>query len=64
MSTDDARPASNEGDTPTCKKCQSSEQVSDVAMYGVDPDVRYWKCDRCGYVWGTRDSDGLSTKHA
>ena len=33
MSTDDAPPASNERDTPTCKKCQSSEQVRDVAMY-------------------------------
>jgi hypothetical protein len=32
-------------------------------MYGVDPDVRYWKCDRCGYVWGTRDSEGLPTEH-
>ena len=40
MSTDDAPPASNERDTPTCKKCHSSEQVRDVAMYGVDPGVR------------------------
>ena len=64
MSTDDAPPASNERDTPTCKKCQSSEQVRDVAMYGVDPGVRYWTCDHCGYVWGTRDSDGLPTERA
>ena len=40
MSTDDAPPASNERDTPTCKKCHSSEQVRDVAMYGVDPGVQ------------------------
>jgi hypothetical protein len=64
MPTDDAHRASNERDIPTCKKCQSAEQVREVAMYGVDPGVQYWKCVRCGYLWGTRDSDGLTTKHA
>ena len=60
MSTDDTRPAR---DTPACKKCHSCERVRGVAVYGVDPGVRYWTCDRCGYVWGTRDSDGVPTEH-
>jgi hypothetical protein len=64
MSTDDTCPAPDLRDIPTCKKCQSSERVRDVAVYGVDPGVQYWTCDRCGYVWGTRDSNGLPTEPA
>ena len=64
MSTDETYPAPDDPDTPTCKKCQTSERVRDVAVYGVDPGVRYWTCDRCGYVWGTRNSNGLPTEPA
>ncbi len=61
---DDAGRAPGERDTPTCRRCHRSERVRDVAVYSIDPGVQYWMCDRCGYVWGTRDDQDVAATAA
>jgi hypothetical protein len=43
---------------PVCQCCQQNDRVSPVPLVRLDPDVEFWRCDRCGYVWETRDDDG------
>ena len=64
MSTDDAPPASNERDTPTCKSAIAPSRCATWRCTASIQACRYRTCDHCGYVWGTRDSDGLPTERA
>ncbi len=42
---------------PPCRNCHQSDHVKLVALEGLSPGVQYWRCDGCGFVWGTRDDD-------
>jgi len=45
---------------PPCKCCQEDDRVIPVRLAGVEPDVEFWRCERCGYVWGTRNQEPFS----
>jgi hypothetical protein len=42
---------------PTCSQCAEADRVRALLIRGVDPEVHYWQCDRCGLVWATRDGE-------
>jgi hypothetical protein len=46
---------------PSCRNCHESSQVRPVPLSEKFPDVQYWRCDRCGFVWATRDGEDLRT---
>jgi hypothetical protein len=45
---------------PACQCCKKTDRVSPVPLVSLEPDLEYWRCDRCGYVWGTRDGEPTS----
>jgi transposase-like protein len=45
---------------PRCKKCGNLSTVRPVHLIGIDPNVQYWRCQGCGFVWATRDDEHLS----
>jgi len=45
---------------PVCRCCQKADRVSPVPLVTLEPHLEYWRCDRCGYVWGTRDGEPTS----
>jgi hypothetical protein len=49
---------------PDCANCHRPDRVREVKLDGVSPGVQYWRCDGCGFVWGTRDGDDLSVERA
>jgi hypothetical protein len=49
---------------PACANCQQPNHVREVKLEGVSPGVHYWRCEGCGFVWGTRDDDDLSVARA
>jgi hypothetical protein len=42
---------------PVCQCCRRNDQVSPVPLVRLDPDVEFWRCDRCGYVWELREGE-------
>jgi hypothetical protein len=40
-----------------CQCCRRNDQVSPVPLVRLDPDVEFWRCDRCGYVWELREGE-------
>jgi transposase-like protein len=41
-------------------KCNRSDAVHPVHVTEVDPEVQYWSCKTCGFVWATRGGKHLS----
>jgi hypothetical protein len=44
---------------PFCKNCHQPDEVRPVHVSEVDPEVQYWSCNACGFVWATRDGIDL-----
>jgi ribosomal protein L37AE/L43A len=40
---------------PICPRCNTSDRVRPLTMSDMIGGVRYWWCDSCGNVWGTRE---------
>jgi hypothetical protein len=40
---------------PICPRCNTSDRVKPLTMSDMIGGVRYWWCDSCGNVWGTRE---------
>jgi hypothetical protein len=38
---------------PRCECCRDVDGVHWLPLVAVERDVKFWRCDRCGYVWGT-----------
>jgi hypothetical protein len=49
---------------PDCPNCHPLDRVREVKLDGVSPGVQYWRCERCGFVWGTRDDEDLRAARA
>jgi transposase-like protein len=49
---------------PECANCHRPDRVRMVKLDGVSPGVQYWRCQGCGFVWGTRDGEDLSAARA
>jgi hypothetical protein len=45
---------------PPCECCQEDDRVLPVRLVGIEPDVQFWRCERCGYAWGTRNGEPFS----
>jgi hypothetical protein len=45
---------------PQCPACDCEGQVQPLALADLSPGVQYFRCARCGFVWGTRDYDIVS----
>jgi hypothetical protein len=43
-----------EHDPPICPRCNAAERIKPLSMSDMVDGVRYWWCDSCGHVWGTR----------
>jgi hypothetical protein len=44
---------------PTCESCHQPDGVRPLHVSEVDPQVQYWVCRACGFVWATRDGRDL-----
>jgi hypothetical protein len=43
---------------PPCPTCDSVDQVQPfLALAGLSPSVRYFRCAHCGLVWTTGDDE-------
>jgi hypothetical protein len=43
---------------------QRPDCVREVKLDGISADVQYWRCEGCGFVWATRDGEGLRAPRA
>ena len=42
-----------------CPRCKTTAAVVPVHMAGVEPEVQYFNCRKCGHVYGARfNEDG------
>jgi predicted RNA-binding Zn-ribbon protein involved in translation (DUF1610 family) len=41
-----------DGTPASCPQCGDAEHMRPVVVRSVERGVRYWGCERCGFVWG------------
>jgi predicted RNA-binding Zn-ribbon protein involved in translation (DUF1610 family) len=42
----------HDGTPASCPQCGDAERMRPVVVRSVERGVRYWGCERCGFVWG------------
>jgi len=47
-------PESAGGLAVPCENCHRPDNVRPIHVSEVDPEVQYWWCRACGFVWATR----------
>jgi hypothetical protein len=64
MPLPDVPETSTRGPFPLCRLCQQSARVTPITRHELSPDIEYWRCDICGFLWATRDGEELSATSA
>jgi hypothetical protein len=63
-SRDVPQPSGSDLVIPPCKNCQTTDHVRAIELHDTSTartGVHFWKCDKCGFVWATREGKTLRT---